>query len=75
MHCKLFHSLTFCSYPKGGDFYHYTSTEALHFNYTKNCHTKHCTPAFAKMLLADALPSTVSLNGYLSIVLAPSQVV
>ena len=26
---------------EGGDFYHQTSYEEPHFNYTKKCHTKH----------------------------------
>jgi hypothetical protein len=36
---------------EGGDFNHKTSYEEPHFNYTKNCHTKHCTATFAKPLL------------------------
>ena len=45
---------------EGGDFYHWISYEAPHYNYTKNCHTKHCTATFAKPMLADGVLSSVS---------------
>jgi hypothetical protein len=48
---------------EGGDFSHKTPYEEPHYNYTKNCHTKHLTATFAKPLLADALLSARSSVG------------
>ena len=52
---------------EGGDFNHKNSYEEPHFNYTKNCHTKHGTATFASPLLADALRPPIVSRCYLSI--------
>src|SRR5690606_32282602 len=43
------------------DFQHKSSIEELHLNLPQNCHTKHCTRHYAKLLLCAALLSLSSV--------------